>query len=142
MSPNEDQEYIPDTSEHVDEEDEEEISVVQRIGETTLCSIFNLKVKSSTPRSKLMGSFTLKHISGLSNVQNVDIVLLGDTVIVKITGALRIAVIKEIIRGKSKLKRATPEELAHLSLSLKEVKTTTPQISSKDSFGETRLAKS
>ena len=41
--------------------------------------------------------------------------LLGDTVIVKINGDLRIAVIKEIIRGKSKLNRATPEELAQLS---------------------------
>ena len=52
--------------------------------------------------------------------------LLGDTVIVKINGVLRIAVIKEIIRGKYKLERATPEELAHLPLSLKEVNTVTP----------------
>ena len=34
--------------------------------------------------------------------------------------------IKEIIIGMSKLKRATPEELAHLLLSYKEVKTKTP----------------
>ena len=52
--------------------------------------------------------------------------VIGDTVIVKINGALRKAVIKEIIRGKSKLKRATSEELAHLSLSLKVVKTIIP----------------
>ena len=57
-------------------------------------------------------------ISPSNNVQNVDnIVLLGDTVLVKINGDLRIAVIKEIIRGKSKLNRATPEELAHFSFS-------------------------
>ena len=37
-----------------------------------------------------------------------------ENVIVKINGDLRISVIKEIIRGKSKLKRATPEELGHL----------------------------
>ena len=62
--PNEDQEVIPDTSEHVDEKSEVEISVVQEDMGHNLVSyiqIFNLNVKSSTPRSKLMGSFILKH---------------------------------------------------------------------------------
>ena len=72
--------------------------------------------------------------------------LLGDTVIVKINGALRIAVIEEIIRGKSKLKRATPEELAHFSLSLKEVNTVTPpdfqqRLLWTDEVGEILIAK-
>ena len=67
-----------------------------------------------------------KYVIPSDNVQKDNIVLLDDTVIVKITGDLRIAVMKEIIRGKSKFKRATPEEQAHFSLSLKEVKTIIP----------------
>ena len=60
--PNEDQEEIPDTSEHLYDEDEEEISVVQEdLEETTLCPIYHLNVEISTPRLKLTGSFTLKH---------------------------------------------------------------------------------
>ena len=59
--PYEDQKEIPDTSGHVDEKDGEEISVVQEDRGDNLCPIFNLNVESSTPRSKLMGSFTLKH---------------------------------------------------------------------------------
>ena len=73
--------------------------------------------------------------------------MLGDIVIIKINGDLIIAVIKEIIRGKSKLKRATPEELAHLLLSLKEVKTITPpdfqqRLLCTDEVGEILKAKS
>ena len=90
----------------------------KRIGETTLCPIFNLIVESSEPRSKLMGSLKFyfkasimkqcfeEHltstdrlrkyvISPSGNVQNVDnSVLLGVTVIVKINGDFRKAVMK------------------------------------------------
>ena len=148
--PNEEQEIflIVDTSECVDEEDEEEISFVQEDRGDNLVSYiqsqrgkldthievdgklyFKASILKQCFEDHLTSTDRLRKyvISPSDNVQNVDnIVLLGDTVLVKINGDLRIAVIKEIIRGKSKLKRATPEELAHFSLSLKEVKTITP----------------
>ena len=70
---------------------------------------------TSTDRSRKVAGLSKYLISPSGNVQNVDnIVLLGDTVNININGALKIAVMKEIIRGKSKLKMVTPAELAHL----------------------------
>ena len=58
---------------------------------------------TSTDRLIKVAGLSKCSISPSDNVQNVNnIVLLGDTVIVKINSALRTAVIKEIIRGKSK----------------------------------------
>ena len=80
---------------------------------------FNASIMKQCFEEHLTSTKRLRKVTGLlkylispsDNVQNVDnIVLLSDTVIVKINGALRIAVIKEIIRGKSKLKRATPDK--------------------------------
>ena len=81
---------------------------------------------TSTDRLRKVAGLSKYLISPSDNVQNVDnIVLLVDTVIAKINGALRIDVIESIIRGKSKLKRATPEELEHLPLSARKIKTIT-----------------
>ena len=71
---------------------------------------------TSTDRLIKVGGLSKYSTSSTGKVLNVDdIVLLDDTVIANINGALTIAVIKEIIRGTSK---------------------------HKNFFGETRLAKS
>ena len=83
---------------------------------------FQASIMKQSFEEHLTSTDRLRKVAGLSkylfspsdNVQNVDnIVLLVDTVIIKINGALRIDIIESIIRGKCNLKRATPGELPH-----------------------------